>query len=203
MKFREKLKILREAWNSLALQTLQVNSLRQNNPDTEIARDIRIIGNPSKIRLGKGSVVDSGVVFDLHCGGSITFGEKATLRSGAIIAPYGGSIEFGNECGVQHYSIIYGHGGFQAGNYVRIAAHSVIIPANHGIERTDIPIHQQELTQQGIRFEDDIWVGSGCRILDGVVLEQGIVVASGAVVKNSFPGNTIIGGVPAKILKQR
>ena len=47
---------------------------------------------------------------------------------------------------------------------------------------------------------DNVWIGSDCTLLQGTVLGENCVVAAGAVVKGVFPANTILGGVPAKVL---
>ena len=54
-----------------------------------------------------------------------------------------------------------------------------------------------------ITIEDDVWIGAHSIILKGVTIGRGSVVAAGAVVTKSFPPYSIIGGVPAKLLKMR
>jgi len=52
-------------------------------------------------------------------------------------------------------------------------------------------------------IEDDVWTGANITILKGVTIGRGCVIAAGAVVTQSFPPYSIIGGVPAKLLKRR
>jgi|TARA_B100000768_G_scaffold166093_1_gene169154 acetyltransferase-like isoleucine patch superfamily enzyme len=52
-------------------------------------------------------------------------------------------------------------------------------------------------------IEDDVWVAANVTILKGVVIKKGSIVAAGSVVTKSFPRYSIIGGVPAKVLKSR
>ena len=52
-------------------------------------------------------------------------------------------------------------------------------------------------------IEDDVWCGANVTILKGVTIGRGSVIAAGAVVTKSFPPYSIIGGVPAKLLKMR
>ena len=56
---------------------------------------------------------------------------------------------------------------------------------------------------QPVTIEDDVWCGANVTILKGVTIGRGSVVAAGAVVTKSFPPYSIIGGVPAKLLKMR
>lgn len=56
---------------------------------------------------------------------------------------------------------------------------------------------------QPVTIEDDVWCGANVTILKGVTIGHGSVVAAGAVVTKSFPPYSIIGGVPAKLIKYR
>lgn len=56
---------------------------------------------------------------------------------------------------------------------------------------------------QPVVIEDDVWCGANVTILKGVTIGRGSIIAAGAVVTQSFPPYSIIGGVPAKLLKMR
>jgi acetyltransferase-like isoleucine patch superfamily enzyme len=74
---------------------------------------------------------------------------------------------------------------------------------NHIIDRTDIPIRLQGVVRKGIVIEDDCWVGAKVTFLDGCHVGRGCVVAAGAVVRGEIPAYSIIGGVPAKVIRSR
>lgn len=143
------------------------------------------------------------VVFNTEYGGSITVGAKSELLHGVILMTYGGNIKIGENCSINPYTVLYGHGNLTIGNNVLIAGHVLIIPANHIFDDLSVPINQQGETRKGIVIEDNVWIGSGCRILDGVVISSGAIIAAGAVVNRDVPSNTIVGGVPARIIKTR
>lgn len=136
-------------------------------------------------------------------GGFIRIGENTTIDKHVILRAYGGVINMGDNCSVNPFSVLYGHGGLYIGSGVRIAAHSVFIPANHNFSNLDVYIYTQGETMKGIRVEDDVWFGTGVRVLDGAVVGKGVVVAAGAVVTKDLAPNCIYAGVPAKKIRER
>lgn len=99
------------------------------------------------------------------------------------------------------------------GKKVIFGPHPTIITGDH---RTDIigkyimDIEDQDKFENGINkydspviIEDDVWCGANVTILKGVRIGKGSIVAAGAVVTKSFPPYSIIGGVPAKLIKKR
>ena len=151
-----------------------------------------------RVRLGLRARIEEGAFLSPGRSGLIEAGEDLRLHRGAILACYGGTIRFGDRCGVGPYSVLYGHGGLVIGNDVRIAAHVVIIPANHIFDDPLEPISSQGLTKQGVRIGDDVWIGAGARILDGVQIADGCVIAAGAVVTRSTEPLGVYAGVPAR-----
>ena len=160
-------------------------------------------GDPDSIEVGRNVTFGIGATLTLIHGGSIKLGSNCKIHKGAIIGSYGGNISLGNNCTVNPYSILYGHGNLTIGDNVRIAAHTVIIPANHKFERTDIPICKQGISANGIVIDDDVWIGANVTILDGVKIGSGSVISAGSVVNKDVEEYSIVGGVPAKILKFR
>jgi acetyltransferase-like isoleucine patch superfamily enzyme len=131
-------------------------------------------------------------------GGSVRIGAKCEIHDYAMILTYGGDIVLGEESSLNPFSIIYGHGGTIVGRGVRIAAHSIIVPANHMRGDDENPGLRRGVTATGIAIGDYTWIGSGCKILDGVTIGRHVVVGAGSVVTRSVPDNTTVVGVPAK-----
>ncbi len=157
-----------------------------------------------RVIIGENNTIGRSVEFDTTLGGDIIIGDNNEILTGCLIMTYGGTVRIGSQCSINPYTIVYGHGaGTVIGNNVLIAGHCMIIPANHVISRTDIPIRQQGVSSKGIIIEDDVWIGSGCRILDGVTIGRGAVVAAGSVVNKSVEPYSIVAGVPAKLIKKR
>lgn len=136
-------------------------------------------------------------------GGSVNIGPGSQVHDYAMLMTYGGDIRLGANCTVNPFCVLYGHGGLTIGNDVRIATHCVLIPANHNFDDVTKPIRQQEETRVGIVIEDDVWLGAGVRVMDGVRIGRGSVIGAGAVVTKSLPSGSISLGVPARVVGQR
>ncbi len=136
-------------------------------------------------------------------GGRIDLADGVSISDGVIVATYGGSIEIAAHAYVGPYCVLYGHGGLTIGRNAMIGAHTVIIPANHGFERIDVPMNSQPLTRKGIAIGEDVWIGSGCKILDGVRIGNGSVIGAGSVVTKDIEPYSIAFGVPARVVGSR
>jgi acetyltransferase-like isoleucine patch superfamily enzyme len=136
-------------------------------------------------------------------GGRVRVSEGVTISDGVIIAPYGGSIEIGARAYIGPYCVLYGHGGLAIGQNTMIGAHTIVIPANHGIAQLDVPMGAQPLTMKGITIGENVWIGAGCKILDGVHIGNGTVIGAGSVVTKNIDAYLIALGVPAKVIGGR
>src|SRR5437016_1625908 len=140
---------------------------------------------------------------DCVLGGGVRISKGVIISDGVIIAPYGGSIEIGASAYVGPYCVLYGHGGLTIGRNAMIAAHTIIVAANHAIAQLDVPMGRQPLTMKGIAIGEDVWIGAGCKILDGVHIGNGTVIGAGSVVTKDIGAYLIALGVPAKVVGSR
>lgn len=158
--------------------------------------------NPN-INIGKNVIIESGVIIRSQYGGKVFIGDWCQLSRGAQILTHGGDIKIGTYSTINPYTVIYGQGGTNIGNFVRIAAHCTIVPSNHIIEDIHVPIFKQGLSKKGICIEDDVWIGSGVRVLDGVTISKGCVIGAGSVLTKSTEKFSVYVGVPAKKIRNR
>lgn len=133
-------------------------------------------------------------------GGRVLVSGGVTISDGVIIAPYGGSIEIGARAYIGPYCVLYGHGGLVIGRNTMIGAHTVIVPANHSVTRPGRPMDVQPPTKKGITIGEDVWIGAGCKVLDGVHIGNGAVIGAGAVVTKDIDAYVTAAGVPAKVI---
>lgn len=163
----------------------------------------RFRGAVKKISIGQDTIVFNRAYLECDGNGSINVGSHCEIHEYARLSTYGGNIVMGDYCSVNPYSILYGHGGLYIGSCVRIAAHVVIIPGQHGIDRLDVPIMRQDIKRLPVTIDNNVWIGSGAKILGGVTINTGAVVGANAVVTHDVPENAIVGGVPARIIGVR
>jgi len=168
-----------------------------------IKQNYRRLFNSKTVSLDPTARISRTSIIECRFGGNIYIGKNTELLDYVMLLTYKGVIEIGGNCSINPFTIIYGHGGTKIGNNVLIAAHTVIIPSNHNFDSLENPIYLQGNTSLGITIEDDVWIGAGCKILDGVTIGQGAVVAAGAVVNRNVEPYSVVGGVPAKLIKKR
>lgn len=136
-------------------------------------------------------------------GGQILISDGVSLSEGVIITPYGGTIEIEQNAYIGPYCVLYGHGGLTIGRNTMIGPHTVVVSANHGFGAVDVPMNVQPLTQKGISIGEDVWIGAGCRVLDGVRIGNGAVIGAGSVVSKDIDAYAIAYGVPAVVAGSR
>ncbi len=159
------------------------------------------------ITLGRGVYLDQHTY--LHaCPHGITIGDETIIMHGAILHVYNfrdlphAGITIGKNSLVGEYSVIRGQGGVTIGDRVYTSPFTQIIAVNHVFDDRARPFVDQGITAEGIIIEDDVWLGAGAVITDGVRVGKGAVVAAGAVVTKDVPPHTVVGGVPAKVIKE-
>ena len=171
--------------------------------DARLSWDAAVIGR--SIAVGAGSSIGARSV--LHAGPAagerIEIGPRCRILAGAAVLTWGGSVTLGEDSTLNAGTVLYGTGGIRVGRCVRIAAMTTIVASQHVFARTDVPIAHQGYTARGIEIEDDVWIGAGVCVLDGVKIGTGAIIGSGAVVTRDVAPQTIVAGVPAAVLRRR
>ena len=115
--------------------------------------------------------------FYTDCGKNMRFGKRVFVNSG---------------CRFQD------QGGITIGDDVLIGHNCVIATLNHAMD----PEKRADMTPAPVRIGNKVWVGANATILPGVTIGDGAIVAAGAVVNKDVEPCTVVGGVPARVLKR-
>lgn len=86
------------------------------------------------------------------------------------------------------------------GDYVMIGPNTSIITVNHPLSPQKRRQHMGQA--KPVRIGRDVWIGANCTILPGVTVGNNVVIAAGAVVTKDIPDNCVVGGVPAKVIRE-
>lgn len=130
-------------------------------------------------KVGKGCRFRTGVKF-LRRSDDVVVGERTSMNFNVILDALS-PIRIGNDC--------------QIGYNVSFTTSSHTLT-------TDFKTRRPDVTGLPIEVEDFVWIGSNVTILGGVTIGRGSVVAAGSVVTKDVPPNVVVGGVPAKVIKQ-
>jgi len=144
--------------------------------------------------LGKGK---------LSLGNNVSIGAFSRVIISTSLNNIGNHITIGNNVGIGEFAYLGGAGGLNIGDDCIVGQYLSCHPENHVFDELDTLIRHQGITRKGIEIGKNCWIGSKVTILDGVQIGDGCVIAAGAVVTKSFPANSVIGGVPAKLLSER
>ena len=147
-----------------------------------IEKNVKILRFPKNVRIEDNVVLKEGARIcscnenaKVHIGKNTTFGYHSFLFSSE-------SIEIGNDC--------------------LIAPFVYIVDSDHNIEK-EKRINEQANNTAPVKIGNDVWIGTGAKILKGVTIENGAVIAAGAIVKSDVKAYEIHGGIPAEKISER
>lgn len=163
--------------------------------------------NKSNFVLGKNVTIESYTILDGYASEKIVLGDNtkigmySKLLSTSHLATYGKGLKMGNNSAIGDYTHFGAPGGIEIGNDVIMGSYISFHSENHNFSDTTKLIREQGVTSKGIKLGNNIWVGAKVTFLDGCVVGNNSVVAAGAVVNGVYPDNSVIGGIPAKVIK--
>ena len=114
-----------------------------------------------------------------------------------IYADFGKNLFFGKNVFVNSGCCFQDQGGIYIGDNCMIGHQVVFATLNHMLE----PDRRAGMRPGAIRLGKNVWVGSHATILAGVTVGDNAVIAAGAVVSKDVPADTVVGGVPARVIK--
>jgi acetyltransferase-like isoleucine patch superfamily enzyme len=165
--------------------------------DLEYPKVLEVISRTMKLSAELNSSTDVNQVRKLLT--EITGSEVDVTTTVAIpfYTNFGRFITIGKRVYINHACTFLDMGGITLEDDVLIGPKVNLVTENHPLN----PIDRRALTSKPIVVKRNAWIGAAATILPGVTIGENSVVAAGAVVTSDVPPNTIVGGVPAKIIK--
>ncbi len=127
--------------------------------------------------------------------------EKEIDASTAVFPPmyinFGKNTKIGKNVFINFGCTFLDLGGITIEDNVLLAPGVKLLSEGHPLT----PESRQSLVPKPIHIKKNAWIGANATILQGVTVGENSVVAAGAVVSKDVPANTIVGGIPAKVIK--
>ncbi|WP_413533401.1 acyltransferase [Empedobacter brevis] len=164
--------------------------------------------NRLNIEIGQNVTIEDYVKIDgfaknkLRLGNNSKIGKYSIITCTSHMSKYGKGFEIGDNSSCGQFCEFGSAGGVSIGNDVIMGGYVSFHSENHNFINKNKLIREQGVTSKGIKIGNNIWVGAKVTFLDGSKIGDNCVIAAGAVVTKEFPNNVIIGGIPAKIIKE-
>lgn len=167
-----------------------------------LGKGISVQGNKRFLQLSSTVSIQDQVFLQVN--GVLRMGEKSMIKRDAFIIVNKGELLVGNNSAIGKRCEISVNGGrVEIGNAVRIASCVFITNANHEFADREKHIMDQDIVTKNVVIDDDVWIGHGAIILPGVHIGRGAIIAAGSVVTKDVPPDIIVGGNPARFIKNR
>jgi acetyltransferase-like isoleucine patch superfamily enzyme len=164
-----------------------------------------VLRHPAKIRIGDDVVVDDLVLLDAKGSSNrgIEIGSGVFLGRGTILSCKDGDIVLGDHVNIGFYSEVFSGSSVTVGASGLFAAYTYLVGGGHEFERSGLPVVEQPRRSRGIALGENVWLGTGAKVLDGVRIGSDVVVGAGAVVTEDLPDGVVAAGVPARVIRSR
>jgi len=170
-------------------------SVSSNDPEAYRLREASFATKALLVRMNNSA--DPKEIRDLLSQITASTVDESTQVFTPLYINYGKNTSIGKNVFINFDSVFLDLGGIVIEDQVLIAPKVSLLTEGHPIE----PQNRQSLTVAPIHIKKNAWIGANATILPGVTIGENAVVAAGAVVHKDVPDNTIVGGIPARIIK--
>lgn len=155
------------------------------------------------VTIGDYTYIDALSRGGIIIGNNVSFGRNCQIECTGVLRELGEQLVIEDGVGIAANAFIAVRGKVHIGKNCIFGPNVRIHSENHIFSDKDTPIRLQGATRKGVTIGEDCWIGSGVTILDGVTIGKGSIIAAGAVVNKDVEEYSIVGGVPAKLIKYR
>lgn len=184
--------------NSPALKRM-LDLLIMNQRDARPRWYIRLLA-PLYQQRGRGSKIYGSVRMDTPPYRRFVLGRRSVVESFCCINNAVGDVIIGDNTRIGLHTTVIGP--VEIGSNVNLAQGIVVTALNHNFTDCTKRIDEQGVSTAKVTIGNDVWIGANATVLPGVTIGNHCVVAAGAVVTKDVPPYSLVGGVPAKILKK-
>lgn len=184
--------------NSPALKRM-LDLLIMNQRDARPRWYIRLLA-PLYQQRGRGSKIYGSVRMDTPPYRKFVLGRRSVVESFCCINNAVGDVIIGDNTRIGLHTTVIGP--VEIGSNVNLAQGIVVTALNHNFTDCTRRIDEQGISTAKVTIGNDVWIGANATVLPGVTIGNHSVVAAGAVVTKDVPPYSLVGGVPAKILKK-
>jgi acetyltransferase-like isoleucine patch superfamily enzyme len=168
-----------------------------------------VVTDARYLRLHPGVTIGDYCRLDCLGRAGITLGPGTTLRRGVHIEVTSNLKKLAHGCrlgtrvGISEACYIGAKGPVIIGDDTEMGPGCKIIAENHSFADLSLPVREQPLSRKGITVGANCWFGANVVVLDGCSVGKGAVLAAGSIVTRDVTANTIVAGVPARLVRQR
>lgn len=155
------------------------------------------------LTIGKNVTINGLCKEGVEIGNNVSILDNTTIECTGVLRNIGVGLKVGDNVGFAQNCFIQVRGRVIIGNNVIFGPYAKIFSENHNFVKTDVLIKNQGETRLPVTIEDDVWIGTNTTILGGILIGEGSVVAANSLVNKDVEPYSVVGGVPAKLIKYR
>jgi len=183
-------------------------TLKKSNGLLFVGRRCKIVFR-NRISLGKTVTIGDNVEINglskqgILIGNNVSILKNTIIECTGVLRNLGEGLVIGNNVGIAQNCFIQVRGKVIIGDNVIFGPNVSIFSENHLFSNPDLPVNVQGESRKGVEVGSGVWIGTRAVILDGVTIGENSIIAAGSVVNKDVSPYSIVGGVPAKLIKMR
>lgn len=164
-----------------------------------------VFRHPRRVRLGDNTIIDDMCLLDAkgEDNEGITVGRDVFIGRNSILSCKNGDIAVEDGVNIGFNCEVFSSSRVRLGKNTMLAAYTYIIGGSHEFSDPAAPVVMQKEVSEGVVLGENVWLGAGVRVLDGVEIGRDTIVGAGGVVSESLPAGVVAVGLPAKVVRER